>query len=294
MTDLGLAPDIADPPAGRSRSAAPVTGIGTSRRVRYLLRTLALAWVAALLVLPVGFTLYRTFSDGFGPVVDALTDDWAISALRITVIAVAISVPLNTVFGIVCALLIVRGRLPGRSFLSALLDLPFAVSPVVLGLALFVLYGRTGWLGPWLSEHGIQVIFSLPGIVLATVFVSLPYVVNELVPVLDEVGTDQEEAASTLGARAWQTFRRITLPSIRWGLAYGVVLTTARALGEFGAVSIVSGNIGGQTQTLPLYVQDRFEAFDTTGAYAASTLLALIAIAVLLTMTRLTRHREDR
>jgi sulfate transport system permease protein len=273
---------------------AEKAAVGHSRAVRVTLRVVALAWLAALLMLPVGLMLVRTFSGGLAPVLDALTTPEARAALRLTVIAVGIAVPLNTLFGIVCALLIVRGRIRGRAVISALLDLPFAVSPVVLGLALFLLYGLQGWFGPWLTGHGIAVIFSTPAIVLATIFVSLPYVVNELVPILDEIGTDQEEAAVTLGAGAWETFRRITLPSIRWGLAYGVVLTTARALGEFGAVSIVSGNLRGQTQTLPLYVEDRFQAFDLTGAYAAAMLLALIAVAVLLTMTRLTRHREPR
>jgi sulfate transport system permease protein len=267
-----------------------------------LLRTLALGWLAAVLLLPVLMTAFRTFEKGLGPVVDALTAPDALHAAQLTLIAVLISVPANTVFGVITALLIVRQRIPGRTLLAALLDLPFAVSPVVLGLALFVLYGQQGWFGPWLFDHGYQVIFSLPGIVLATMFVSIPFVVNELVPVLEEIGTEQEEAATTLGATLTQTFRRITLPGMRWGLAYGVVLTTARALGEFGAVSVVSGNLLGQTQTLPLYVEDRFQNFDLTGAYAASMLLALFAVAVLITMTRLSRktghgvepaHQED-
>ena len=267
--------------------------VGTGPRTRIVLRVLALGWLAALLLIPVGATVWHTFDEGLAPVVEALTTADAVAALEKTAVAVGIAVPLNTLFGLVCALLIVRGRIPGRAAVSAMLDLPFAVSPVVLGLALFVLYSQTGWLGPWLTEQGVQVIFATPGIVLATIFVSLPYVVNELVPVLDEIGTDQEEAASTLGARGWATFWRITLPSIRWGVAYGVVLTTARALGEFGAVSVVSGNLSGQTQTLPLLVEDRFQQFDLIGAYAAAMLLALIAVAVLLTMLRLSRHRED-
>jgi sulfate/thiosulfate transport system permease protein len=172
-------------------------------------------------------------------------------------------------------------------------DLPFAVSPVVVGLALLLVYGRTGWFGGWLADNGIRVIFSTPGMVLATIFVSLPFVVRETVPVLEEMGTDQEQAAATLGASPWQTFWRITLPAIRWGVGYGVVLTTARALGEFGAVSVVSGRLAGQTETLTLRVQDQFERFNLTGAYAASTLLALMAIAVLLAMTLLERRRRS-
>jgi len=264
-----------------------------TRGRRIGLRVAALGWLTALLLLPVGMTVFRTFQHGLAPVIAALTTPEALHAAKLTVIAVAIAVPLNTAFGIVSALLLVRHRIPGRAVFSSLIDLPFAVSPIVLGLALFLLYGQNGWFGPWLSDHGMMVIFSVPGIILATVFVSLPFVVNELIPVLEEVGTEQEQAATTLGSSAAQTFRRITVPSIRWGLAYGVVLTTARALGEFGAVSVVSGNLVGQTQTLPLYVEDRFQNFDLTGAYAAGMLLALLAIAVLVTMTRLSRHKEN-
>jgi sulfate transport system permease protein len=165
---------------------------------------------------------------------------------------------------------------------NSLIDLPFAISPVVVGLALILVYGRKGWFGQWLIDNGIQVIFSFPGMVLATIFVSLPFVVREVIPVLREVGTDQEQAAATLGATGWQTFWRITLPAIRWGVAYGVVLTTARALGEFGAISVVSGKLAGKTETLTLQVEDRFQAYDLTGAYAASLVLALMALATLL------------
>jgi sulfate/thiosulfate transport system permease protein len=278
--------DTPPAPAPAAPVRMPQAAVGTGR-TRLLLRVLALGWLAALLLLPVLMTGYRTFEKGLGPVVDALTAPDAVHAARLTLVAVLVAVPANTVFGVITALLIVRQRVRGRTLLAALLDLPFAVSPVVLGLALFVLYGQQGWFGPWLTDHGYQVIFSLPGIVLATMFVSIPFVVNELVPVLEEIGNDQEEAATTLGASLVTTFRRITLPGMRWGLAYGVVLPTARALGEFGAV--VSGNLLGQTQTLPLYVEDRFQNFDLTGAYAASMLLALFAVAVLVTMTRLSR-----
>jgi sulfate/thiosulfate transport system permease protein len=174
---------------------------------------------------------------------------------------------------------------------NALIDLPFAVSPVVIGLALILVYGNDGWFGGWLTEQGIQVIFSVPGMILATIFVSLPFVVREVVPVLHEVGTEQEQAASTLGASGWQTFRRVTLPSIRWGLTYGIVLATARALGEFGAVSVVSGKLSGETETATLFVENRFHQFDLTGAYAASMVLALMALGTLLTMNVLNRRR---
>jgi sulfate transport system permease protein len=207
---------------------------------------------------------------------------------------VAIAVPLNTAFGIGMALLLERGRFRGRSALGLIIDLPFAISPVVVGLALVLAYGKTGWFGDWLTAHGVQVIFSVPGIVLATAVVSLPFVARETIPVLRELGTDAEQAAATLGASEWQTFWRVTLPAIRWGVVYGVVLTTARALGEFGAVSVISGRIEGQTQTLPLYVQDRFENFDLTGAYAAAVVLALLALATLLAMNRLARRGRER
>ncbi|MEA2295168.1 MAG: sulfate/thiosulfate transport system permease protein, partial [Solirubrobacteraceae bacterium] len=192
---------------------------------------------------------------------------------------------------IATALVLVRGRFPGKRLLDTLIDLPFAVSPVVIGLALLLLYGRDGWFGSVLLDHGIRVLFSVPGIVLATVFVSLPFVAREVAPVLREIGDEQEQAATTLGASAWQTFRRVTLPAIRWGVAYGVVLSVARAIGEFGAVSIVSGKIAGETQTLTILVEQRYGNFDVAGAYAASALLALIALLTLLGMTLVSSRR---
>jgi sulfate/thiosulfate transport system permease protein len=254
------------------------------------LRFAALGYLALLLILPVGLVFWRTFEHGLGPVWDSATTPEALHALWLTVIIAAVAVPANTVFGVVCALVIVRGRFGGRAFLNAIVDLPFALSPVVVGLALFLVYARTGWLGGWLVANGIAVIFAVPGMILATIFISLPFVVREVVPVLREIGTDQEEAAWTLGASPLAAFRRVTLPAIRWGITYGVVLTTARAIGEFGAVSIVSGNIAGRTQTLTLHVQDRFQAFDLTGAYTASVELALLALLTLLVMTLLRKE----
>jgi sulfate/thiosulfate transport system permease protein len=198
-----------------------------------------------------------------------------------------IAVPLNTVFGIMCALAIVRRKFPGHGLVNSVVDLPLALSPVVVGLALVLVYGRQGWWGGWLIDNGFQVIFALPGMVLATIFVSLPFVVREVVPVLREIGDEQEEASATLGASSWQTFWRVTLPAIRWGVAYGVVLTTARALGEFGAVSVVSGRIAGRTETMTLHVEERFQAFEVQDAYAASVVLALLAVMTLLAMTLL-------
>ena len=256
-------------------------------------RLLALGYLAAILVLPVALVAYRTFEPGIGPVWDSLTTPAAMSAFWLTLEVTAIAVPLNALFGILTALVLVRGRLRGRRVIEALIDLPFAVSPVVVGLALILLYGRGGWFGEDLAEAGVKIIFSVPGIVLATIFVSLPFVVREVVPVLREVGDEQEQAAATLGASSWQTFWHVTLPAIRWGLTYGVVLSTARALGEFGAVSVVSGKISGETETLTLLVEKRFQNFDLAGAYAASSLLALLALGTLLAMTLLNRRRSE-
>src|SRR4051795_5357591 len=256
------------------------------------LRSVALGYLTLLLGVPVGLVLYRTFEHGLAAPIDSLTSSDGAHAFWLTLEITAIAVPLNTVFGVMTALLLARRNFPGRALLSGLVDLPFAVSPVVVGLALLLVYGRTGWFGGWLADHGIRVIFSTPGMVLATIFVSLPFVVRETVPVLEELGTEQEQAAATLGASGWQTFWRITLPAIRWGVGYGIVLTTARALGEFGAVSVVSGHISGVTETATLRVQERFEQFDPTGAYAGAVVLALMALAVLLTMTLLERRRR--
>lgn len=257
---------------------------------RFGLRTVALAYLAALLVIPLGLVFYRTFEDGFAGPWEAVTSPDGIHAFWMTVICVGIAVPLNTIFGVACAMALVRQRFRGKALLDSLIDLPFAVSPVVIGLALFLLYGNDGWFGPTLQDAGIQVIFSLPGMVLATIFVSLPFVVREVQPVLLEIGTEQEEASATLGASPWQTFWRITLPAIRWGVTYGVVLATARALGEYGAVAVVSGKISGQTETLPLFVENEYNNFNLAGAYAASILLALLAVAVLVGVSLLRRR----
>lgn len=267
-------------------------GEATARARRLGLRFAALGYLLVLIGAPVAMIFYRTFEHGLAPVWDAVTQPNAMHAFWLSIELVAIVVPLNTAFGVGMALLIERGRFRGKALLGLALDLPFAISPVVVGLALVLVYGRTGWLGAWLASNGIQVIFSIPGMVLATAFVSLPFVARETIPVLRELGVEAEQAAATLGASAWQTFRRVTLPAIRWGVVYGVVLTTARALGEFGAVNIVSGRLEGQTQTLPLYVQDRFESFDTTGAFTAAVVLALLAFATLLGMSLLAKRTE--
>ena len=255
---------------------------------RISLRVGVLAYLAAILLVPVGLVFWRTFEHGVGPAWDAVTTPDAKHAFWLTLKIAAIAVPLNTIFGVLCAIAIVRHRFPGKGVLNAVVDLPFALSPVVVGLSIVLLYGRDGWLG----SLPFQVLFATPAMVLATIFVSLPFVVREVVPVLREIGTDQEEAAATLGAGAFSTFRRVTLPAIRWAVAYGVILTTARAIGEYGAVRVVSGNIEGKTQTMTLLVQDSYDNYDITGAYAASVLLAMIAIATLLLMTMF-RPREE-
>ena len=261
-------------------------------RSRLLLRVTALGYLTALLLVPVAMIGYRTFAHGIAPVWDALTTPAAQHALYLSVLVTAIAVPVNVVFGVVAGIALARRRMPAPRLVDLLINLPFAMSPVVIGLALFTLYGRGGWVGDWLAAHGLQVLFSIPGLVLATAFVCLPFVVREIVPVVEEIGAEQEQAAATLGANGWTTFWRITLPALRWALAYGVVLSTARALGEFGAVSIVSGDIVGQTQTLPLLVDERFRNFDATGAYSAGFALAVISVLVLTAMTVLSRRKE--
>ena len=253
-------------------------------RSRLPLRVVALGYLGLLLVAPIGIVFYRTFEHGIGPAWSAVTTPDAVHAFWLTLLMVAVAVPANTVFGVMMAIALVRHRFPGKALLNAAIDLPFAVSPVIIGLALILVYGQGGWFGSALAGQGIQVIFATPGMILATIFVSLPFVVREVEPVLREIGTEQEQAASTLGASSAQTFLRVTLPAIRWGLGYGVVLATARALGEFGAVSVVSGKIQGQTETLTLLVEQRFQQFDLSGAYAASVVLAVLALATLLVM----------
>ena len=251
------------------------------------MRVIVIVYLSFLLVIPVSLIFWRTFSNGFAPVWHALQDPAMTSAFRVTAIVTGISVLIDTVFGVGISLLLVRYRFPGRRFLDAILDLPLAISPVVVGLSLFLLFGRTGWFGPWFTRHSIQMLFALPSMVIATIFVSLPFVAREVIPTLREIGDEQEQAASTLGAGAWTTFLKITLPSIRWAVIYGVVLTTARCLGEYGAVAVVSGHIEGQTETATLRVQDAYENFDLPGAYGISLVLAVLSVVVLVAMTLL-------
>ena len=260
---------------------APEPSAGT-----YARRAIVIAYLFFLIVWPVSLVVVTTFDGGLGNLHAALSDPEVTFALQLTVYVALWAVAINTVFGIGVSLLLVRYDFPGRGVLSALIDLPLSVSPVVVGLALLIAYGSTnGLLGPELDRAGIQIAFAPPGIILATAFVSLPLVVRELVPVLQEIGTEQEQAARSLGAGPLQTFGRITLPSIRWALIYGVVLSLARSLGEFGAVKIISGNIAQQTQTATLVVEEKYQDFEQGTAYATSFLLALIAVAALVVVT---------
>jgi sulfate/thiosulfate transport system permease protein len=260
---------------------------------KHILRWTALAYLFFLLVLPVALIGWRTFGEGVTPVIESLSSPEALHAFQITFTVAIWAVAINTVFGVGMAILLARHRFPGKRILNALIDLPLAVSPVVVGLALILVYGRFAPVGGWLESLGIQIIFSTPGMVIATVFVCLPLVVRAVEPVLDELGTEQEQAAHTLGAGAWQTFLRITVPGIRAALAYGVVLCLARALGEYGAIAVVSGRLVGQTQTLTLFVEERFQNFREADAFAAATALALIAVITLL-VTKLLRPKESR
>jgi sulfate/thiosulfate transport system permease protein len=263
--------------------------------VRWLLRVIVVGYLFLLVIWPIALVVRATFSGGVGPVLDALSQPDVLFAFQLTLVVAFWAVVINTVFGVGISLLLVRYTFPGRRALSALVDLPLSVSPVVVGLALLLVYGQTGWIGGALESVGLQVIYAPPGIILATAFVSLPLVIRELVPVLTEIGTDQEQAARSLGASPWQAFWRITLPAIKWALLYGVVLSLARSLGEFGAVKVVSGGVAFRTQTATLLVEERYQQFgaeNTTVAYAAAFVLTLIAVIALLIVTSLRPQEE--
>ncbi|WP_375469108.1 sulfate ABC transporter permease subunit CysW [uncultured Nostoc sp.] len=242
---------------------------------------IAIAYLALVQYIPAINVFIQAFSKGVGPFLSNLTRPAFLHAAWLTLLLALISLPINTVFGLCAAWAIARHKFPGRAVVLSIIDLPFSISPVVAGLMIVLLYGRNGWFGPWLQAHDIKIIFAFPGMVLATAFVSMPFVAREVIPVLEEFGKDQEEAARTLGAKDWQIFWRITLPSIRWGLLYGLILTNARAMGEFGAVSVVSGNIADQTQSLPLFVEDAYKQYETEAAFSAAVLLALLAVVTL-------------
>ncbi len=261
----------------------PPHNVGSEKKswVPPILITIALLFLGLVLYIPAANVFYQAFHKGVGPFLHNLREPNFQHAVKMTLGLAAIAVPLNTIFGLATAWALARKRFRGRTLLLSIVDLPFAISPVVAGLMIVLLYGRNGWFGGWLQDHGINIVFAFPAMLLATMFVSMPFVAREVIPVLEEEGFDQEEAAYTLGANPWQTFWRVTVPNIRWGLLYGILLTNARAMGEFGAVSVVSGNIAGKTQSLPLYVEEAYKGYETEAAYAAAVLLALLAVVTL-------------
>ncbi|MCY7334632.1 MAG: sulfate ABC transporter permease subunit CysW [Chamaesiphon sp.] len=243
---------------------------------------LSIGYISIIIYIPAINVFYQAFHKGIDPFLANLTNPDFLSAVRITLLLALITVPINTVFGLCAAWSIARHKFPGRTLLLSIIDLPLSISPVVAGLMIMLLYGRQGWFGGWLQDRGIDVVFAFPGMALATAFVSMPFVVREVIPVLEEAGVDQEEAARTLGASDWQIFWRVTLPNIRWGLMYGILLTNARAMGEFGAVSVVSGNVANTTQSLPLFVEEAYKQYNTEAAFSAAVLLALLAAVTLI------------
>ena len=249
--------------------------------VRRIILTLALGFFALFLVLPLVAVFAEAFRKGWDTYRVALSDPDALSAVRLTLLVALISVPLNVVFGVAAAWAIAKFQFRGKHFLTTLIDLPFSVSPVIAGLIFVLLFGAQGWFGPWLAEHDIKIIFAVPGIVLATVFITVPFIARELIPLMEAQGREEEEAAVVLGANGWQTFWRVTLPNIKWGLLYGVILCNARAMGEFGAVSVVSGHIRGQTNTMPLHVEILYNEYNFAAAFAVASLLALLALVTL-------------
>lgn len=257
-----------------------------------LLIAIAILYLGLILYIPAANVFVQAFHKGFGAFVENLTQPEFLHAAQLTVLLALIAVPLNTVFGLCAAFAISRHQFPGRAFVLSIIDLPFSISPVVAGLMLVLLYGQQGWFGGWLNDHNLRIIFAFPGMVLATAFVSMPFVAREVIPVLEEVGMDQEEAAKTLGAKPWQIFWRVTIPNIRWGLLYGILLTNARAMGEFGAVSVVSGNVASLTQSLPLFVEEAYKQYATESAYSAAVILALLAV-ITLVLKELLERKTD-
>lgn len=264
------------------------------RWVRLLLITVALAFLFALVVLPLALVFTEAFRQGINAYFAALTDADAWAAIKLTLLTAAVAVPLNLIFGVTAAWAITKFDFKGKSLLITLIDLPFSVSPVIAGLIFVLLFGLQGWFGPWLRDHDIQILFTPIAIILATIFVTFPFVTRELIPLMQEQGRQEEEAARVLGASGWQIFRRVTLPNIRWGLLYGVLLCNARAMGEFGAVSVVSGHIRGETNTMPLHVEIMYNEYAFTGAFAVASLLALLALVTLVAKSLLDAVLERR
>lgn len=275
----------AKPAAAPSRLDASAHATTESAPVRWLLIGVAMTFLALFLFVPLAAVFTEALRKGIGVYLKAITDPYALAAVRLTVLAAVIAVPLNLVFGVSAAWAIAKFEFPGKSILITLIDLPFAVSPVVAGLIYVLVFGAQGWLGPWLAAHDIRIIFAVPGIVLATVFVTFPFIARELIPLMQAQGTEEEEAALVLGASGWITFWRVTLPNIKWGLLYGVILCMARAMGEFGAVSVVSGHIRGLTNTLPLHVEILYNEYNFAAAFAVASLLTLLALVMLAAKT---------
>jgi sulfate transport system permease protein len=260
---------------------------------RYALLGVALLYLVGLVALPLVVVFVEALAKGIGSYIQALLDPYALAAMRLTLLTAVIVVPSNLVFGIAAAWAIAKFQFRGKNTLITLIDLPFAVSPVISGLIYVLMFGAQGWFGPWLIAHGIRIIFAVPGIILATTFVTVPFVARELIPLMQTQGNDEEETALSLGASGWQTFRLVTLPNIRWGLLYGVLLCNARAMGEFGAVSVVSGHIRGQTNTLPLHIEILHSEYNYVGAFASASILALLALITLIAKTLLERRHPE-
>lgn len=258
-----------------------------------VLIAIAFLYLGLVLLIPAANVFYQAFHKGFAPFLATLSRPDFQNAAKLTLLLAAISLPLNTIFGLSAAWAIARHRFPGRTLLLSIIDLPFSISPVVAGLMIVLLYGRLGWFGSWLEANNVKIVFAFPAMLLATIFVSMPFIARELIPVLEEMGSEQEEAARTLGANDWQIFWRVVIPNVRWGLLYGLVLTNARAMGEFGAVSVVSGNIASKTQSLPLFVEESYKQYETEIAYSAAVLLALLAVVTLVLKEILERKTHN-
>ena len=268
-------------PKAAAASRRPKTNVLEPDWVRYALIAVALAFLTLFLFVPLAAVFTEALKRGWDVYLESIRDPDAVSAIKLTLIAAGISVPLNLVFGVAAAWAIAKFEFRGKSILLTLIDLPFSVSPVIAGLIYVLLFGAQGWFGDWLAEHDIKILFAVPGIVLATIFITFPFVARELIPLMQQQGTEEEEAALVLGASGWSTFRRVTLPNIKWGLLYGVILCNARAMGEFGAVSVVSGHIRGETNTMPLQVEILYNEYNFTAAFAIASLLALLALVTL-------------
>ncbi|MEN9842527.1 MAG: hypothetical protein RLZZ612_356 [Pseudomonadota bacterium] len=287
MTTISL------PPSASARVRLPQTT--EAPWVRYTLIGIALVFMALFLVLPLAAVFTEALRKGWSAYLEALKEPDAWSAIRLTLLTAAVAVPLNLVFGVAAAWAIAKFEFWGKSFLTTLIDLPFSVSPVVAGLIYVLVFGAQGWLGPWLAEHDIKIVFAVPGIILATMFVTFPFIARELIPLMQAQGSDEEQAAQVLGASGWQTFWYVTLPNIKWGLIYGVILCNARAMGEFGAVSVVSGHIRGQTNTMPLHVEILYNEYQSVAAFAVASLLALLALVTLALKTWVEwKHARER